>query len=163
MRALLIFLSLALGSWSLAAEIVPPDPWEVIHAAREFGTAEVGRDTLSEPRIVGAFAEHEDDPEIAYEINFYGCELARNCKTILFRASLHHGDWEKKPPHLDLFDAWNRRKLIGRAFWSLDGRAVLEHPVAMSAGLPKETLVATFLAWKTALQDYGEFLDFPGS
>ena len=161
MRWIVFFGVCFFPSASEAGQIVPPDPWEIIHTAREFGEAGVERDNMSDPMISGALNVDDDVLKLPYEIGFYGCQLGRDCQTIVFRTQLGSAEWDEEPPHLDLFDAWNRRKLIGRAFWSLDGKAILEHPVAMNAGLPKETLLATFQVWKTAVMDYKDFLDFP--
>ena len=152
-----LFLS-AVASMADASEIVPPDPWEIIHTARLYGEAEVGRDKMRDPLITATLADRQGDLSLGYQINFYDCRLGRNCQTVLFRARLESEDWEEAPPDLELFDAWNRGKLFGRAYWAEDGQAVLEHPVAMHAGLPKETLAATFDAWRTALNDYEEYL-----
>ena len=131
--------------------VVPPDPWEIIHTARELGPAEVGKDNMRDPVIEG---ELDGTP---YRISFYGCWLGRQCKTILFQADLGRDGWEALPADLE---AWNARALFGRAWLREDGRAALDHPVAMAEGLPKASLHATFDAWRTALEDYKNFLDF---
>ena len=131
--------------------LVPPDPWEIIHAAREFGPAEVGRDDLRDPMITG---ELDGTP---YSIAFYGCWLGRQCKTILFQADLGREDWS---PEVQMIDDWNARALFGRAWMRDDGHAVLDHPVAMADGLPKAALAATFEAWRAALDEYKDFIDF---
>lgn len=134
-----------------AETLVPPDPWEIIHTAREFGSADVSRDSMRDPVIDG------EVDGIPYRISFYGCWLGRECKTILFQADLGREDWE---PVVEDLEAWNRRALFGRAWLREDGRAALDHPVAMAEGLPKASLFATFEAWRIALDEYKDFLDF---
>lgn len=137
------------------ADIVPPDPWEVIHLARDLGDAEVTRDTMKDPRIVLKVEGRRET------VTFYGCHLGRNCSSILLQARFVAADWTRDPPPGTAFEAWNAAKLFGRAWWSESGEAVLDHPVVMAGGLPKETLRATFDAWRRAVDDYREFLDIP--
>lgn len=131
--------------------LVPPDPWEIIHVAREFGEADVGRDAMRDPMIKGEIGGQP------YRISFYGCWLGRECKTILFSADVGREDWE---PEADDLAHWNARALFGRAWIRDDGRAALDHPLAMAEGLPKQSLRATFDAWRAALKEYRDFLDF---
>lgn len=132
-------------------EMVPPDPWEIIHVAREFGAADVGRDAMRDPQI-----EAEIDG-VPYLITFYGCWLGRECKTILFHADLGRDKWA---PERGEISRWNAKALFGRAWMREDGRAALDHPLAMADGLPESSLRATFEAWHTALAEYRDFLDF---
>lgn len=137
-----------------AQRLVPADPWEVIHIARETGEAEVGRDKLRDPVIR---ATHDG---VAYRIDFYGCRLGRTCDTILFRARLHSEEWEDDHPEIDLIDDWNASKLFGRAILSDSGAAILEHPVAIGPGLPPDALRASFKAWLKALDEFAYHVDF---
>ena len=162
MRAIVLAISLAATS-ALAEDIVPADPWEVIHTAREFGEAEVGKDALQDPVILGTYQADEDMPKIGYQIGFYDCDLGRACRILLFRAQLNDKAWKKMPPNPAIFDLWNRRKLVGRAYWDPQSGAVLEHAVAMSDGLPKKTLESVFQMWTGAVIDYSEFLDETGT
>ena len=132
-------------------EIVPADPWEIIHLAREVGPAEVGKDGMKDPLISGKIGD------LNYEISFYGCYLGRACSSILFQARLEREDWK---PELSDIHTWNSAKLIGRAWIDGDSRAVLDHPVAMSAGLPAKSLEGTFAAWQLALEEFADYLDF---
>ncbi|MFK7944989.1 MAG: YbjN domain-containing protein [Paracoccaceae bacterium] len=131
--------------------LVPPEPWEIVHTARAFGPAEVGRDSLRDPTIEGAI---DGTP---YRISFYGCWLGRKCETILFQAEFENEDWS---PDLGDLDAWNAKALFGRAWLREDGRVALDHAVAMADGLPRASLDATFEAWRMALAEYKKFLDF---
>ena len=87
------------------------------------------------------------------------CKLARDCRTILFSADLARDDWADKAPDPAVFAAWNGQKLIGRAYWDDDRGAVLEHPVMMANGLPKQALIETFDAWVLAVRDYADYLE----
>ncbi|MEM7423696.1 MAG: YbjN domain-containing protein [Pseudomonadota bacterium] len=150
--ALVAWLAMATGG--AAAKTVPPDPWEVIHAARVFGEASVGRDALRDPLITGIV------DGLRYEIAFYGCWLGRECKTILFQAHFRDPRWGDGGPDAEAMAAWNRAKLIGRASIPESGGAVLDHAVAMASGLPRPTLDATFAAWLDALREFAEYVDF---
>ena len=152
--AIAMLLTLVLPASAPAAEapkIVPADPWEMIHIAREFGTAEVGRDGMREPKITGKIGD------LSYEIGFYGCYLGRDCTSVLFQARLAREDWE---PEGDDIRDWNSEKLFGRAWIDDDSQAVLDHPVAMSGGLPAESLEGTFRAWQISLDEFADYVDF---
>lgn len=138
-------------SLPVRAEMVPADPWQIIHAARQHGAAEVLPDSMREMKIAG---EIDGMP---YEIGFYGCYLGRDCTSVLFQARLSRETWEPAPKDVA---AWNAEKLFGRAWLGEEATAVLDHPVAMQGGLPRETLDATFAAWRKALEEYADFLDF---
>ena len=133
------------------AELVPADPWQIIHTARNFGPAEVGRDAMLDPQIT---AEVDG---LAYDVAFYGCWLGRECQAILFRARLSKADWK---PTARKIQAWNAGKLYGRAWVDGAGNAVLDHAVPMQGGLPAATLKAGFMAWRTALVEFAEHVDF---
>lgn len=149
--ACLLVANLVPASTAADDAVVPPDPWEIIHVAREFGSAEVSRDSMRDPLITG------EVDGLSYRISFYGCWLGRECKTILFETDLGRDDWKPKAKELA---AWNARALFGRAWARADGRAALDHPLAMAKGLPRESLRATFAAWRSAVVDYRDFLDF---
>lgn len=156
-RSLLVMLGVIAFTGVLpvqAKDPVPADPWEVIHVARELGDAEVRRDTLRDPLIVARSGS------LPYHIAFYGCHLGRDCETLLFQARLRDPRWERDPPKPTDMDAWNATKVYGRAVLTDSGHAVLEHPVAMHGGIPKETLSATFEAWRDALEDFSDHIDF---
>ena len=141
------------------ADTVPADPWQVIHAARAVGEAEVGRDGLRDPEITGTLGQGTPAAGLAYRVGFYGCELEQRCRTILLSARLDGAEpWAPAPEKIA---QWNAGKLFGRAWIDSDGRAVLDHPVAMAGGLPQETLDAVFAAWVLALGEFAEYLDFP--
>lgn len=92
-RAGICGVALALAAMpAVADDLVPADPWEVIHVAREFGPAEVGRDSLKDPQIVAA------TEGLNYRIDFYGCRLGRDCDTILFEARFARKAWKEETP-----------------------------------------------------------------
>ncbi|MEM1163567.1 MAG: YbjN domain-containing protein [Pseudomonadota bacterium] len=164
-RAAGLSLAIASGSSAIAdeASIVPADPWEIIHVARALGPAEVKRDAFNDPQIVGNVPEREGEaPGLNYTIEFYGCDLGRDCETILFVARIAKPAWAKDAPQADLFTDWNGEKLIGRARLDELNQAVLEHPVPMRAGLPKETLLQTFELWQIALREFAEHVESEG-
>lgn len=137
-----------------AVDLVPPEPWEVIHVAREFGPAEVARDGMKDPQIRGTI------DGLQYRVTFYGCQLGRDCDTILFDARFPRNEEADKSPPTQFFVEWNRRKLFGRAWLDEQNRAVLDHPVALGEGVPKSALRLTFESWARALAEYADHLGF---
>ena len=148
-------LSLALSAGhGEAAELVFADPWQIIHVAREFGPAEVGRDAMKDPQIEATV------DGLHYHVGFYGCYLGRNCDSILFEARFARKEWEDEPPRAKVFAEWNAEKLFGRAWFDDEHRAVLDYPVTLVEGVPKENLQDAFARWRTALKEYADHLDF---
>jgi hypothetical protein len=145
---LLIVCLVTFAAPARADELVPPDPWQIIHVAREFGPAEVARDGMDDPQIRGTIEG------LNYRLTFYGCRLGRDCDTILFDARFSRTEWDEERPPVELFAEWNRAKLFGRAWLDDERRAVLDHPVALADGIPKPVLRATFERWRTALAEY---------
>ena len=137
-----------------AAELIHADPWEIIHIAREFGPAEVGRDAMKDPQIEGTV---DGRP---YRVGFYGCDLGRDCDRILFEARFARKQWEDDPPRAKLFAEWNGEKLFGRAWLDDENRAVLDYPVTLVGGVPKDNLRDAFARWRVALEEYADHLDF---
>ncbi len=137
-----------------AADLVYADPWEIIHIAREFGPAEVGSDSLKDPQIDGTL------DGLPYRVDFYGCWLGRGCDRILFEVRLSRKEWDDKPPKPKLFARWNRDKVFGRAWLDDENRAVLDYPVTLVGGVPKENLRDAFARWRLALEEYADLLDF---
>jgi Putative bacterial sensory transduction regulator len=137
-----------------AAELIGADPWEIIHIAREFGPAEVGRDAMKDPQIEATTGG------LPYRVGFYGCYLGRDCDRILFEARLARKEWEDRPPRAKVFARWNSEKLFGRAWLDDENRAVLDHAVTLVGGVPKENLRDTFERWRVALEEYADHLDY---
>ena len=152
--AALLALSAGWGEAGETPELVYADPWEIIHIAREFGPAEVGRDAVRDPQILATV------DGLDYRISFYGCSLGRDCDKILFEARLGRKEWEDEPPRAKAFARWNGEKLFGRAWLDDDNRAVLDWPVTLAGGVPKENLRDAFARWRTALGEYADHLDF---
>ena len=146
-----------------AGDIISTDPWEVIHAVRAFGPADVVKDDFRDPRIDAVLERDAGGPGgLPYTLTFHGCDMGRNCTSILLALRLRHASWAEKPPSDAVLAAWNARKLVGRAWLDAENGAVLDHAVVMGAGLPRDTLTATLDLWKTAMREFMEHVDFPG-
>lgn len=155
-------LAAVIGQAGLASAdtLVPPDPWKLIHAVRTLGPADVGRDDFRDPRITGDLEGPDGAPlGLVYHVTFYGCEMGRDCTSVLLTLRLADPRWQTRPPARALA-AWNRTKLVGRAWLDDDGRAVLDHAVVIGRGLPAATLNATLSAWATAMREFAEHVDF---
>jgi hypothetical protein len=144
-----------------AADLVPPDPWQIIHKVREFGPAEVGRDDFLDPLISAGLAGGEGAAGLPYEVAFYGCSLGRDCSRVLLTLRLSHADWAEAPPDAGQLAEWNATRLIGRAWLDGRNRAVLDHAVIIGPGMPPQTLGETLSAWMDAMREFADFLDFP--
>lgn len=144
-----------------AVDLVSPDPWQVIHAVRALGPAEVGRDDFRDPQIIADLTGPDGAPSgLRYHVTFYGCDMGgRNCQSVLLTIRLSKPRWRDRPPYRAVAK-WNRTKLIGRAWIDDRKRAVLDHALVMGPGLPPETLTATLAAWIFAMQEFAQRLDF---
>ncbi len=146
---------------SHANDLVPPDPWQLIHSVRDLGPAEVGKDDFKDPQINADLAGADGAPRgLPYAVSFYGCDQGRGCMTILLSLRLLDEDWQQEPPPDEKFADWNREKLVGRAWRDTTGHAVLDHVVVIGAGIPKKMLAETLSAWQTAIVEFVEHLDF---
>ena len=146
-----------------ADDLIPPDPWEVVHKVRALGTAEVGRDDFRDPVIRAELSTDDDDfSKLRYEVSFYGCDLGRDCTSILLSLRLFDESWGRQPPAKTVFATWNREKLVGRAWRDPSGRAVLDHAVIIGRGIPPQMLERTLAAWATAMREFADHIDFPG-
>jgi hypothetical protein len=146
--------ALGLGASGQAVELVRADPWRIIHIAKEYGTAHVGRDALREPMIEGAMGG------VAYRIVFHECYLGRDCRVLMFQSALYKDEWASKPPAPSELARWNREKLFGRAYRDDGNRMFLEHPVTLEGGVPVENLKDAFMRWQIALEEFSDFIDF---
>lgn len=140
------------GAMAGTDALVPPDPWQVIHVAREFGPAEVDRDGMGDPQI------RATTDGLHYRVTFYGCTLGRDCDTILFDARFSRKDWNEEASPDDLVAGWNGEKLFGRAWLDDQHRAVLDHPVTLGGGMPASVLKLVFETWARALGEYADHL-----
>ena len=157
-----LFHALSVLGPALADDLVPPDPWQVIHKVRALGPADVGRDDFRDPLITADLNGSDGNPVgLPYEVAFYGCSLGRNCDTILLTLRLARDEWAEEPPEPGLLADWNREKLVGRAWLDDQGRAILDHAVVIGPGLPGATLSQTLSAWANAMVEFAEHLDFP--
>lgn len=156
-------LSAFLGPALLRAdELVPADPWQLIHVVRVFGPAEVRRDDFLDPMIDASLkSERPGDDGLPYEITFYGCEMGRGCQAVLFTMRLSRTAWTTKPPKRAKLADWNANKLIGRAWRDDAGQLVLDHAVVIGPGLNAQTLKRTLASWRTAMLEFAEHVDFP--
>ena len=138
----------------LADELVQADPWRIIHIAKEFGAAHVGRDSQRTPMIEGEISN------LSYRIVFHDCYLGRDCRVLLFQSALYKEDWLRDPPGAGDIARWNREKLFGRAYRDDENRMFLEHPVTLEGGVPVANLKDAFVRWQTALEEFSDFVDF---
>ncbi len=156
---------LAAAPAAQADTLVPPDPWQVVHAVRTLGPAEVRRDDFRDPQITARLQDHDGHGQgLPYEVSFYGCDLGRDCQSILLTLRLWQDAWASPPGEggklAQKLAGWNRAKLIGRAWRDDTGRLVLDHAVVMGPGLDEMTLKQTLSAWASAMQEFAEHVDF---
>ncbi|HLS18551.1 MAG TPA: YbjN domain-containing protein [Paracoccaceae bacterium] len=151
-HAAAIVLLLLSSVGAAASEPIRADPWQIIHIAREFGPAEVHRDGMNDPQIRG-----ELDGQ-SYRIDFYGCRLGRDCESVLLSARLSFKGAADASAR-EFPQEWNRRKLVGRAWFDPGGRdeaqMVLDHPILLGEGVAEPVFRASMEQWRAAL---GEFI-----
>ena len=146
---------------TLAEPLIPPDPWQVIHVVRKLGPAEVGRDAFRDPEITADLSGMDGaPPKLAYHLTFHGCDLGRDCSSILLSVRLEQKRWQKKPPKQARLAAWNARKLLGRAWLDEQNRVILDHAVIMGQGMAPGALSATLKAWTLAVLEFAQHIDY---
>lgn len=146
---------------TLAEPLIPPDPWQVIHAVRKLGPAEVGRDAFRDPEIAADLKGTDGAPlNLPYRLTFHGCDLGRDCTSILLSVRLEQARWQKRPPKQASLAAWNAQKLLGRAWLDDRNRVILDHVIVMGPGMTGGTLSATLQAWALAMLEFTEHIDY---
>ncbi|WP_246221693.1 YbjN domain-containing protein [Marichromatium bheemlicum] len=147
-RAVMIAVLVAMlwaGS-ALARDLVSAaDPEAVLEAAKGFGSAELERDEVGDPRIRGRMFG------VLYLVTFYGCEAGKDCKDLLFYAG-----WEDAGLTLEDVNRWNRGKRFGKAYLDDEGDAVLEFAVNLNYGVTPRNLDDTFDWWGVVLREFRE-------
>ncbi len=116
--------------------------------AREYGTAEVDKDTVGDPMLSG---EMEG---LSYLVFFYGCTEGADCQSIQFYTYwTNPGDVE-----IDTINAWNRDKRFAKAYLDDDGDPVLEMNVNLFAGVTRTNLSDTFEWWLVLMDLFEEYI-----
>jgi len=145
-------LACACAAPAFAADLIDAtDPDRIAQAVRDFGyRAELDEDGDGDP-LIRTTIEGLDT-----YIHFYGCRDGSDCRQILFSAGfdLPRG---AKP---DTVNAWNRDKLVGRAYLDDERDPFIDHLVLLEGGVSPANLRAQFEAWGTAVAQFRDHIGF---
>ena len=153
MKPFLPWLMLLAFITAARSEEVTADPWQVIHIARSFGDADVVKDALGDPMIMGRAGPTR------YSIAFYGCKLGRECSSFLFSTQLPSRPTAKLSTVSYALSRWNREKVFGRAYVDDDGSVVLDHALALPVAAPTLIVHAALATWLDAVVELAEVID----
>lgn len=102
----------------------------VMRLLEEVGHApELRKDDVGDPLIVATWEN------LRYIVLFYGCNAAKSCGTLQFRAY-----YTNVEVPLDQINEWNRASLLGRAYLDADRDPVIEHTIRLSGGVTLQHL-----------------------
>jgi hypothetical protein len=132
------------SSPAFAEELVDATmPERIYEIARGFGSAELGKDSQGDPRIIGRVDGTK------YGVYFYGCAKGRECDDIQFSAG-----WSGPKVSLEKINEWNRDKRFGKAYIDSDGDPRLEMEVNLDYGVSAKNLEDSFNWWSKALKEF---------
>lgn len=122
------------------------DPNEVLNVARGYGSANLDKDSLGDPRIVGRIDGKR------YSVFFYGCTDNVDCDQLQFYA------YEvTENPDFELVNEWNSTKRYGTASIDSDNDVAFRMSVNLRFGVSRENLDDTFDWWRLTLEEFGKF------
>ena len=152
-RVVLVFsvlLGLMCGFSSLAyakntADIVSAEePEKILSVIKEFGTAELLKDSDGDPMIRGKVYG------ISYSVFFLGCKENKNCTNISFLTA-----WSDFSGSEKAVQDWGyRRGYVQTAV--IDGAARLKMRVNLKKGVTMDNLRETFGLWRFHMVDFGD-------
>ena len=148
LRTIAVFLFIVLSSPLLTVQsfaetklVSAKDVDEVLNAARGFGSASLGTDSVNDPKITGRIEG------IKYTMLFYGCnDNNENCKSISLSAA-----WGGTDVTMSDINDWNRVKRFGKAYLDSDGDPVLEMQINLDHGVSQANLEDTIDWWAISL------------
>ncbi len=127
-----------------SAELIDAtDPERLVGIASLYGAASLIDDVHGNPLLQGRIET------VTYELYFYGCENARDCKNVMFRAV-----WMENGASPEDVMRWNREKRFGKAYIDRRGQLVVEMNVNLDYGVSIENMVDTFDWWRVVLEDF---------
>lgn len=134
----------AISSSALAAPdtVTARDPNVLLKMAKEFGSANLEKDSDGDPAIRGRIQG------TGYGIAFYGCTNGRNCQDVQFYAC-----WADVKPSIQDVNAWNRDKRFGKVYLDRDLDLCLELPINLDFGVSYKNMEDNFKWWNMILKD----------
>ncbi|WP_071798555.1 YbjN domain-containing protein [Natronohydrobacter thiooxidans] len=128
-----------------AALVDGRDVAAIAEVARGFGSALIQRDDAGDPMIEGRIHG------VVYRIYFYGCIEGADCRHLLLKA-----EWDNDGiDTLAFVNAWNRHRLLGRAYIDHDDTKIsLDLIINLARGVSLYNLDDTFAWWADTLWDF---------
>ena len=124
------------------------DPDEIRNLASGYGSASLTTANDGSPMVSGRI------DGIGYSIYFYGCEDAKDCRSIQFSAQWTGFD----NLSTEVISEWNRTKRFGGAHLDLNSNPVIEWDVNLYAGVSRNNLDDTIDWWSIVLKNFEAFL-----
>lgn len=136
-------LAALIGAQAAGAQAVDAgNPQGVVSAIRSFGhKARLDVDADGRPVIQARMGD------IAYAVNFYGCDGLVGCRQLQFAAAF---DLEAGLSP-DFVNAWNEQWAIGRLSVDDAGDPLFTYFLVTQGGLPSETFQSVLILWSDAL------------
>jgi hypothetical protein len=139
----------SLGGVAFAETLIDAtDPGKIAELARGYGSVNLSKDDQGDPMILGRINGTK------YAIFFYGCDEAKDCRDIQFRASWE--GMEHVTPENML--KWNLEKRFGSAYIDRDGDPTIDWDVNLYAGVSRDNLDDSIDWWVVTLKEFTDFL-----
>lgn len=127
------------------------DPERIAAAIRELGyRASLDADNVGDPMIRSSAGGTD------FLLYFFGCEDARDCTLLLFKAGYELGE----SVGIEQVNAWNESTLLGRAYVDEAGNAWLEMPLNMDGGISRRNFDDAFDWWEITMHRFEEHVGY---
>ncbi len=123
-------------------------PEVILDIAKGFGSAELSKDKVGDPKITGRI------DGVAYTLFFYGCKNGRNCEDVQFEAG-----WAGNAPNLARINEWNRTKRYGNAYLDAEGDACLKMTANIQFGVTRRNVEDHFAWWKAVSTSFRKYIE----
>ena len=137
--------SVVLAQGSRIIDATTPD--SVAEIARRYGSADQATDALGDPMVQAQLSSG-----VYYDIYFYGCTNAANCRNLQFVAT-----WDYKGASADEVMRWNREKRFGKAYLNDEGNLVVEMNVNIDYGVTDRNFDDTIDWWRVVVDEFVTF------
>lgn len=131
-----------------AGLVTAQNPEAILSVAKEFGEANLEKDSDGDPKIVGKLDGR------TYVIYFYGCTKGLNCKDIVLRAG-----WGDTKMKVEDMNRWNSETRFGKAYLDKDGDPTVEMVINLKGGVSRENLYDTFDFWRVVVDKFEAIIE----
>lgn len=132
-----------------AQTITAANPAGIADALQELGyRAQIETDDRGDPKVSSTMEG------VNYEIHFYGCTEAMNCKYLNFSAGFNMANGLP----MASVNEWNRGKLVGKVYVDDENDPYLQYFVTTDGGLSRQNFADVVDWWRVALEQFTDHI-----